>query len=462
LLFGEFLASAGVHDPPWNFAALEAGAGMFLFLKQVPAAERLIKRNPFFYSEFRRALERMEGADLDTRRATADRLRARVVRWAARLPGYRDYNFARPFAEWPLLSKARLQNEAAGFQRRTLIPQVDVATSGTTGQPLRLKRSIQSLAIEQAMFDWMAAKVGLDYGNSRIAVLRGDEVKDPNDPDPPYWVDAGRNKVIFSSVHLNSRTFPHYERKLQEFQPEILTCYPSSLELLTHLAEPRNSSISFKLCITSSETLGADLRARVKRVFDAPLLDYYGQTERSCAAYSLEDGVYRFIFPYAYPELIPGADGKCGIVGTPFWNRAQPLLRYDIGDIAVLPAAAAEDAAARERISLGLSTFEGIEGRRSDCLKLADGSRVFGLDRVPSGVDGAASVQIVQLAPATVLMVVVPNAQYSEETLVALKRKFYLKVPQNVDLRIELRESPYRLASGKAPVFISQVQETAC
>ena len=62
--------------------------------------------------------------------------------------------------------------------------------------------------------------------------------------------------------------------------------------------------------------------ARVKRVFGAPLLDYYGQTERSCAAYSLEDGVYRFIFPYAYPELIPGADGRCSIVGTPFWNRS--------------------------------------------------------------------------------------------------------------------------------------------
>jgi len=435
---------------------------MFLFLKQIPAAERLIKRNPFFYSEFRNALERMESADLEARRAMAEKLRARVARWATKLPGYRDYNFARPFGEWPLLSKARLQNEAADFQRHTLVPQVDVATSGTTGQPLRLKRSIQSLAIEQAMFDWMAAKVGLDYGNSRIAVLRGDEVKDPNDSTPPYWVDVGRNKVIFSSVHLNSRTFPHYERKLQEFQPEILTCYPSSLELLTHLAEPRNSSISFKLCITSSETLGAGLRARVKRVFDAPLLDYYGQTERSCAAYSLEDGVYRFIFPYAYPELIPGADGKCSIVGTPFWNRAQPLVRYDIGDIAVLPEAAAANEAARERISLGLSTFEGIEGRRSDCLKLADGTRVFGLDRVPSGVDGAASVQIVQLEPAVVLMVVVPNAHYTEETLAVLKRKFYLKVPQDVDLRIEVRESPYRLASGKAPVFISQVQETAC
>jgi phenylacetate-CoA ligase len=71
-------------------------------------------------------------------------------------------------------------------------------------------------------------------------------------------------------------------------------------------------------------------------------------------------------------------------------------------------------------------------------------------------------VQIVQIAIASVLMVVVPNARYSEETLATLRRKFYLKVPHSVDLRIDVRDSPYRLASGKAPVFISQVQETAC
>jgi len=435
---------------------------MFLFLKQIPAIERVIKRNPFFYSEFRKALDQTEDAGLDARRAMVQRLRAQVVRWSAKLPGYRDYDFSRPFTDLPLLTKARLQNQAGDFQRRTLIPQVDVATSGTTGQPLRLKRSVQSLAVEQAMFDWMAAKVGLDFSTSRIAILRGDEVKDPNDPAPPYWIDLGRRKVVLSSMHLNRRTFPHYERKLQEFQPDILMAYPSSLDMLTHLAEPRNSSIRIKLAITSSETLSAGLRERVGRIFDARLLDYYGQTERSCAAYSLEDNVYRFIFPYAYPELIAGPDGKCGIVGTPFWNCAQPLLRYDIGDIAVLPEGVADSESERERISLGMTTFLGIEGRRSDCLRLADGSRVFGLDRIPSGVDGAASVQIVQLALASVLMVVVPNAHYSEETLAVLRRKFYLKVPHNVDLRIDVRDSPYRLASGKAPVFISQVQESAC
>src|SRR3954464_7321328 len=113
---------------------------MFLFLKQIPAVERVIKRNPFFYSEFRRALEQMEGAGVDSRRAMVHRLRDQVVGWAAKLPGYRGYDFSRPFSERALLAKARLQTEAVGFQRRTLIPQVDVATSGTTGQPLRLKR----------------------------------------------------------------------------------------------------------------------------------------------------------------------------------------------------------------------------------------------------------------------------------------------------------------------------------
>jgi hypothetical protein len=95
---------------------------MFLFLKQIPAAERLIKRNPFFYSEFREALERMEDADAaDAARhggkaARADRALGR------RDAGYRDYNFARPFREWPLLSKARLQNEAGISSARPGFP----------------------------------------------------------------------------------------------------------------------------------------------------------------------------------------------------------------------------------------------------------------------------------------------------------------------------------------------------
>jgi phenylacetate-CoA ligase len=439
-----------------GFAFLPSGCGMFLFLKQIPAVERLIRRNPLFYREFRALLDEMEQGGLEMRRAAVERLRARAVRWARVLPGYGGYDFALPFGDLPLLSKSRLQNEPAQFQRQTVFPQLEVATSGTTGQPLRLKRSLQSMAIEQAMFDWMTAKAGLDFAQCKLAILRGDEIKDPNDPAPPYWVETGDRKIVFSSMHLNSRTFPEYARKLQAFKPDIITAYPSSLDLLTNLAEAQKSPIAFKLAITSSETLVPGLRARVRDTFGARLLDYYGQTERSCAAYSFVEGAYHFIAAYAMPELLPDPEGRLSIVGTPFWNRAQPLLRYDIGDIAVLPKGGDF-----ERITLGLDPFLGIEGRRSDFLRLADGTRVFGLDRIPSGIGGVASVQIVQVAPNAVLMVVVPNTGYSEETLALLRRKFYLKVPQNVDLRIDLRDTPYRLPSGKAPVFISHVQGAA-
>jgi phosphoribosyl-AMP cyclohydrolase len=136
-------------------------------------------------------------------------------------------------------------------------------------------------------------------------------------------------------------------------------------------------------------------------------------------------------------------------------------VRYDIGDLAVLPEAAAESEDARERISLGVSTFNGIEGRRSDCLKLADGSRVFGLDRVPSGVDGAASVQIVQVAPAAVLMVVVPNAQYTEETLAILTASSTSRC-RTMWICGSTSANPLSSRQREGTGFISQVQETAC
>src|SRR5436309_99156 len=108
---------------------------MFLFLKQIPTAERLIKRNPFFYREFRKLLDEMEQAGLDARRAIIACLRSRVLGWARALPGYSDYDFKRPSGELPLLSKSRLKNEAVRFQRHTAMPQLEVSTSGTTGQP---------------------------------------------------------------------------------------------------------------------------------------------------------------------------------------------------------------------------------------------------------------------------------------------------------------------------------------
>ncbi|HVO02093.1 MAG TPA: hypothetical protein VMT54_07825 [Candidatus Cybelea sp.] len=428
---------------------------MSAFVKGIPLADRAIRRNPFFYPGFRRLLAETEGASLGERRALADNLLQRSRRWAEALPGYAEIDLARPLSDQPILTKEALQDSVDDFRHSTWLPAAHAATGGSTGIPLQLIRSLRSLTMEQAMIDHLAAKCGVDLTRCRIAVLRGDAVKDPNDNHPPFWRTYGTRRLVFSSNHLNAANYRHFEEALAGFAPDVLLAYPSSLELLAHLADEQRSKVRLKLVITSSETLRPGIRQRVRACFDAALLDYYGMAERVCAAYSLEDGAYRFVFPYGYAELVPGSDGRHRIVGTGFWNRLQPLRRYDTEDVALLPEGMTE--LDFERVTLGLQDFAGIQGRTTDYFVLADGSRIYTLDQLPHGVLGAASVQLVQESLNTALLVVVPNARFSERTVEAVRHNFYLKAPRSIGLRIEVRESPYRLASGKAPPFISHL-----
>lgn len=430
---------------------------MSAFVKNIPLADHLIRRNPLYYPGFRRLLSQCETATLAERRAMTHRLLKQNRRWAGSLPGYAPVDFGRPMAEQPTLLKETLINQPENFQSKSWLPAAHAATSGTTGVPLQLVRSLRSLSMEQAMIDHLAAKAGVDLPAVRAAQLRGDGIKDPNDNQPPFWRPAGPQRVVFSSNHLNAANFPAFEKELLRFRPDVLMVYPSSLELLTDLVEERDSPIRFKLVITSSEMLRAGQRARVRRCFGAKLIDYYGMAERVSAAYSLEDGEYRFIFPYGFTELLETGTGRYRIVATSLWNKRQPLWRYDTDDIALLPGGAS--AAQCERIALGIDTFSGIEGRFTDYFQMPDGSRIWTLDQVPYGVNGAATVQLVQESLDTAVLIVVPNSKFSDQTLEVLRSNFYVKAPRSIKLRLEVRDSPYRLANGKAPSFINAIAQ---
>jgi phenylacetate-CoA ligase len=425
------------------------------FLKSIPLVDHLVRRNPVYYGRFRRLLERTEIASLGERRELAARLLERSRRWAQALPGYSGLGLDRPLEQQPILTKRRLQEGGGAFRAGAWVPTVHAATGGSTGVPLQLVRSLSSLTMEQAMIDHLAGKAGVDLPRSRTAVVRADWIKDPNDNRPPFWRQAGPYRLLFSSNHLNAGNFPHIERALREFRPEVLLAFPSSLELLTDLAAERGVAMKVKLVITSSEMLSPGVRERAQDFFGAPVIDYYGMAERVCAAYSMEDGAYRFIFPYGYTELIKDSPGRYRIIGTSLWNRRQPLRRYETEDIALLGGD--PSAEALERIGLGIDTFASIEGRISDYFLLADGSRLDTLDQVPKGVDGAATVQLIQEALDSALFVVVPNAQFTDRTLETIRRNFYVKAPRSIRVRVEVRDSPFRLANGKAPSFISQL-----
>jgi phenylacetate-CoA ligase len=431
---------------------------MLQFLKRVPLVEDLIRRNPVYYAQFRTLLDEAEAMDEAGRAALRDRLLARMLGWAAEVPGYGASAGLASAADYPVLTKDMLQAHAGSYRARGVM-SVGASTGGSSGHPLRLARSPRSVVIEQATIDWLVAKTGIDLARSRIAVLRGEVIKDPNDQAGPFWRRASARRLMLSSYHLSAANFAAFAAELAAFRPDVVFAYPSSLELLTSLAEDAGSRLRFAVAMTSSETLRPGLRKRVRAVFGATLLDHYGMAERVTAAYSLEDGDYRFVFPYGAPELMPESGGAARILGSSLWNRAQPLVRYDTGDIALLPETATGAATPEllTRIELGVAPFAGIEGRASDVLQLANGARVYALGQILNGVSGIATAQFVQQAFDHVQVVVVARGHCGDETLGMISRNFYRKAPRSIRLDFDLRETPYRLPNGKAPIFISRL-----
>jgi phenylacetate-CoA ligase len=427
---------------------------MLQFLKRVPLVEDLIRRNPIYYAQFRVLLDEAETMDEAGRAAWRDALLARMVAWVADVPGYRAAAALGSAAEYPVLTKDALQSHEADYRAKRVFG-VAASTGGSSGHPLRLLRSPRSVAIEQATIDWLVAKAGVDLARARVAVLRGEVIKDPNDQSAPFWRQTSARRLMLSSYHLSATNYAAIAEALTAFRPDVLLAYPSSLELLTGLAEDAGPKLRFAVAMTSSETLRPGLRKRVATAFGATLLDHYGMAERVAAAYSLEDGAYRFAFPYGAAELTVEHGDAARIVGSSLWNRAQPLIRYDTGDIALLPPGATPEML--DRIALGLAPFIGIEGRASDVLQLASGARVYALGQILDGVLGVATVQFVQQSLDHVQAVVVGRGRLGDDTLRLIRRNFYRKAPRSIRLEFDLRDTPYRLANGKAPVFISHL-----
>jgi phenylacetate-CoA ligase len=427
---------------------------MLQFLKHLPLLEDLIRRNPIYYTPFRALLDAVEAMDAAGRSALGHELQARTIGWAKAVPGYGGMAGRNCVTDFPVLTRERLQAGDGGYRARGVV-SVAATTGGSSGHPVSLARTPRSVVIEQATLDWLVAKAGVDLARARVAVLRGDVIKDPNDEAPPFWRRVAARRLLLSSYHLSAANFPAFADALAAFRPDVLLAYPSSLELLISLAEQAGSKLRFAVAMTSSETLRPGLRRRVRATFGAALVDHYGMAERVTAAYSLEDGDYRFVFPYGATELEMQSDGTARILGTNLWNRAQPLIRYDTGDIALLPPTTTPEML--DRMTLGLEPFSGIEGRASEVLQLSNGARVYALGRVLDGVAGIATAQFVQDSFDHVQVAVVGRGRLRDETLALIRRNFYKKAPRSVRLDFDVRETPYRLPNGKAPIFISQL-----
>ncbi len=329
-------------------------------------------------------------------------------------------------------------------------------TSGTTGKALKL---VVSKATEQLSY----AGVWFHYGwsgirrGARIATFSGHPVAKPERMEPPFWVfNRIENELLFSSQHITPQTLPAYLQALQEFKPELIRGYPSSIYLIALYRLETGQKILPKAVYTSSETLLDFQRKVIEEAFECKAFSYYGNAERVAQILQCSEGNFHILTETGIVEVLnpdgsptpPGEEGE--LVCTGLINRTMPLIRYRIGDRAI-PATAS---CACGRNSPILST---ITGRVDDIIITPEGRHIGRLGHVFKNTLNVKEAQIIQDTIDTIHVKIVPRQNYSAEDKKMIMAELRFRLGNEINIIIDEVVQIPRTSNGKQRFIISKV-----
>lgn len=241
-------------------------------------------------------------------------------------------------------------------------------TSGSSGKPFKVAKSYFSDAIEGIM-GYRAWSMGNNryYPRSPVILLRS---LSPKENEPIYKIDRFRNYWYLSPYHINEYYLEIYLKIINSSKAKVLKGYPSSIYIFTLLLKEKNIKIEqIKTIVTSSENLLPHYRKVIEEYWGVPVLDWYGQNERTVTIQQCEYGSYHNNDEYGYFYL----DKNNQIIATSLINDTMPLINYATGDIAI----PCDSLKKKCQCGRGLAIkMKGIDGRSDDILIKDDGTKI--------------------------------------------------------------------------------------
>lgn len=382
-------------------------------------------------------------------RPITDQLLFDTLKAATRqIPRYRsikvDFNVANVrevLAErFPIIGRAELLGGAGEFfpKAGATYPWTAVGrTSGTSGTPLKVYRSLDSVLWENAFIERQFRWGGYRPGMPR-AYLRGDTVVPINKSAPPYWFyNRYNNQLVLSSRHLREPCVDALIAELARFAPFMLQAYPSTAYELALLLEKRNTSLEIPFVFTASEPLYPHQRQLIEERLGACVMEYYGMAERVAYASECERGNLHVNTDYSYVEIVDDdgkpTNGDGYIVGTTFHNTVMPLVRYRVSD---------RTRWRNESCPCGRTypLIEPVTGKFEDTLYGARGQRISPsvVTFIFKSLDGIQRSQVAQVGASEWEIRVVPAAGYGQ----AQRNRLVQNVRELVDpdLNVTVRE----------------------
>jgi len=333
-------------------------------------------------------------------------------------------------AAYPMLTKQDIILNRDQMVSGNASQRLTMTTGGSSGIPVSffLHKGI-SRPKEQAYLEATWARVGYHSGD-RVAVIRGC-VTSSRAQGSISSFDATRNWLVLSSYHLTPERLPEYVAELNRFRPQHLHAYPSAALMLMQMGVKLDFKLTSLLC--GSEMLSVEAQRQLETHFDAPVMHWYGHSERAVLAAQLPGDFELSFWPgYGYVEFgEPDADGNREIIATSFHNHVMPLIRYRTGDLC--------------------STQDTVIGRDYEFLISRTGRRISltAMNMHDDLFDGLLAVQFHQHEPGVVECHLQPAARWSHDRESSIRNGLLHKLGDDFSLTLRVVDQIEKTSAGK-------------
>ncbi|MCW8980245.1 MAG: phenylacetate--CoA ligase family protein [Altibacter sp.] len=427
--------------------------------------ELTLRLKGFPIAEAKKRLAKIQDISTDDYPTYLSRLKNDIVAYHQREnPWYQEFAGSRPFTDWnsiPILSKKDLQRPLTERLSHGFTPQNVYVnkTSGSSGHPFIFAKDRFSHALTWAIIMDRYKGHGIVYSQSLEARFYGiplnrkgyrkERLKD--------WLSRRYRFPIFDLSDMKLEGFlESFRRKKFDY----INGYTSSLVLFAKFLQKKGIHLkdvcpSLCHCIVTSEMLFDEDKELLQRVFGVPVINEYGASELDLIAFTGIDNRFLVNSASLFVEIVdsndqPVPNGTAGrIVITSLYNRAHPMIRYDIGDTGILAAES----------TLKTPVLQQLIGRTNDVAMLPDGKTIPGLTfyYVTKSViedDGNVKEFVVeQTRPSTFKIIYVSERLLKDEEIDTIKNALHQYVAPQLTLEFERVPVLDRSSRGKLKQF---------
>ncbi|MCA9952388.1 MAG: phenylacetate--CoA ligase family protein [Anaerolineales bacterium] len=367
---------------------------------------------------------------------------------------------------WPILTKEVLRQQPKMFVAEdcNTNKMFHEHTSGTTGKPLHLWWSKETVQAWYALFE---LRIRQWYGVSRHdrwAILGGQLVAPVKQKRPPFWVwNAGLKQLYLSSYHLTEQNIPAYIEALKRYRVTYLLGYSSAMYRVAQIVlELELDAPQMVVAIANAEPLYDYQRETISQAFHCPVRETYGMAEIVTAASECETGNLHLWPEVGVTEVLADkgdisiSEGNTGrLICTSLLNQDMPLIRYEIGDRGALSTMT-------ETCSCGrtLPHLQQVEGRMDDVIVTPDGRYIGRLDPIFKADLPIKEAQIIQERLDCLRLLIVPTMNYVTPDDDAYIASLVQERVGDMQVIIETTDHIPRTANGKFQAVISHLPKT--